>query len=173
MKKRILYTLVISILFSIALSCQERKGKALEIPFERRISDSVGLLTIDQKNNLFGLIKDLDSTVGAQIAIVIIDTLGGKQINDVSLAVGEKLNLGRQKYRDGLLIFFSYKDHKVRIEVGYGLERIIKDEIASRIIREKIKPRFKKQEYYEGFSAAILEINELIKENKELIGKYH
>jgi len=64
----------------------------------------------------------------------------------------------------------AMKDQKVRIEVGYGLERIIKDEISNRIIREKMVSRFKKQEYYEGLSAALKEINQLIKDNKRLIG---
>ncbi len=112
-----------------------------------------------------------DPPLRRRVSWSIVDTLGAKNINEVSLAIGEKLKLGRQKYRDGVLIFVAYRDRKIRIEVGYGLERIIRDEIAKWIITEKMAPRFKRQEYFEGLSAAIAEISNLIRANKRLIGK--
>ena len=171
MKKFTLFALTFSIITSIIFSCGEKKSSQNETLARNSVIDSISLLNNDQKNNLEGLIQKLENELGSQIAIVIVDTLDGNNIDEVSLAIAEDLNLGRQKYRDGLLILVSYKDREARIEVGYGLEKIIRDEIASRVMREKMAPSFKKEEYYEGLSAAVDEISELIKKNKQLIGK--
>jgi uncharacterized protein len=171
MKRLALFALIFFFSISIIVSCNEKKRNPDETSIRNIIIDSTSLLTNNQKSDLTVSIQKLEKEVGSQIAIVIVDTLRGQSLNEASLAIGEKLNLGRQKYRDGLLIFVAYKDRKVRIEVGYGLERIVRDEIARRIIGEKVTPRFKKEEYYEGLSDAVDEISELIKKNKQLIGK--
>jgi uncharacterized protein len=171
MKKLTFFALSFSFIISIIVSCSEKKSSQNEILFRNSVIDSTNLLTSDQKNSLEGLIQEFESEVGSQIAIVIVDTLDGNNINELSLAIVEDLNLGRQKYRDGLLIFVSYKDREARIEVGYGLEKIIGDEIASRVMVKKMAPNFKKEKYYEGLLAAVNEIINLIKKNKQLIGK--
>ena len=81
------------------------------------------------------------------------------------------MKLGRSNFNDGLLIAVALKERAIRIEVGYGLEKIIKDEIASRIIREEIGPRFKEEKFYEGLYTAVEKIKKLIEENKDLVGQ--
>jgi uncharacterized protein len=169
MKKLPLFALVFSFVILI-VACQRKEDTPAQTSIRIGVIDSTSLLSSDQKNDLERWIQKLEKETGSQIAIVIVDTLGVKNINQVSLTMAENLNLGREKYRDGLLIFVVYKDRKIRIEVGYGLERVIRNEIASRIIREKMAPKFKKQEYYEGLLSAVKEISELIKANKPLIG---
>lgn len=171
MKRFVFYVSGFLVLFSIGVSCQEKKTKSSDSSIER-IFDNIGLLTLSQKDSVYGLIQNLETEVGSQIAIVIVDTLWGRNINSVSLELSEKLGLGREKYKDGLLIFIAFKNHQMRIEVGYGLEGIVKDEIANRIIKEKMTPRFREQKYYKGISVAVLEINQLIRDNRQLIGKH-
>lgn len=171
MMKLTFSVILASILFSIEVSCQEKKHEALETLIDKRIFDNVGLLTAGQKKDLYRVIQSLEKEIGSQIAIIIVDTLKGKNINTVSIELANKLNLGRDKFNDGILILTAYKDRKVRIEVGYGLEKIIRDEVANRILREKTIPRFKIQEYYQGLLDTVIEISQLIKHNRHLIGK--
>jgi uncharacterized membrane protein YgcG len=81
------------------------------------------------------------------------------------------MGLGRKDYDDGILITVSLADRKTRIEVGPGLEKIIKDEIAARIIREDMGPRFGKDDFFNGIKGAVEKIKTLIEENKELVGQ--
>ena len=81
------------------------------------------------------------------------------------------MKLGRKEFDDGILITLSVKDHNVRLEVGYGLEKIIKDEVAARIIRDEMIPEFREERFYAGLKAAAFEIRNLIEENRGLIGQ--
>jgi uncharacterized protein len=62
--------------------------------------------------------------------------------------------LGRKKVDDGVLILIAKDDHKMRIEVGYGLEGVIPDAVAKRIIAEIMAPHFKQGDFYGGIDAA-------------------
>ena len=101
---------------------------------------------------------------------MIIDTLDGRKIENYSLDIAESWKIGRANYNDGILMLFAMKDRQVRIKVGYGLENIIRDEIADKIIRELINPEFKIKNYYIGISNSIDSISNLIYSHQELIG---
>jgi uncharacterized membrane protein YgcG len=171
-KISLLYLIVLIILFS----CQKKEeskideDKLQEITKER-VFDGVGVLSDLEKKKLTSLIFELEKNVGSQIAILIIDTLNGETIEEFSLKSLEKMKLGRSQFNDGLLIIQSVKDRKLRIEVGLGLEKIIRDELAARIVRETVVPRFKEGKYYDGFYGAVTEIKNLIEKNKDLVGQ--
>lgn len=152
------------------LACDKEPSNQ-ELRIEDRIFDYANLLTSNQEDSLFQLIKSLDTEIGSQIAVVIVDTLNGQRIEQYSLQMCERLGLGRSKFNDGILISVAVKNRQMRIEVGTGLEMIIKDEIASRINREEMMPRFREDDFAGGLTSAIKRIIQLIEANKELVGK--
>ncbi|HEY5751275.1 MAG TPA: TPM domain-containing protein [Chryseolinea sp.] len=173
MVKKILH---ISVLLTVLLlnftSCHRKVEKSFKASkIENRIFDNADLLSNEQEKTIFRLIKDLEDSIGSQIAILTLDTLNGEDINQYSLRMFEDLALGREKYKDGILITVAYRDRKTRIEVGYGLEKIIKDEVASRIIREEMVPKFKEQKVYEGLYGAVSVIKKSIEENRKIVGQ--
>ena len=54
-----------------------------------------------------------------------------------------------------LMLFVFVKEHKARIQVGYGLEGVITDAYSSRVIRNAVVPNFQRQQYAAGLNAAI------------------
>ena len=82
----------------------------------------------------------------------------------------EGRRIGRKDYDDGILITAPVRDRQMRIEVGIGLENIIKDEIASQILSDQMAPMFREEKYYEGFRLSIERLSALIIENKDLVG---
>ena len=49
-----------------------------------------------------------------------------------------------------MILVVAKNDHKLRIEVGYGLEGAIPDVVAKRVIREVIAPHFLASDFYGG-----------------------
>jgi uncharacterized protein len=77
-----------------------------------------------------------------QLIVWIGKTTGDDSIEEWSARVVKAWGVGRKGINDGLALFVMADDHKLRFEVGYGLEGNVTDLIASRIIRETITPLF-------------------------------
>jgi uncharacterized membrane protein YgcG len=137
---------------------------------QTRIFDYANMLSTQQVDSLSGLIKKLEQKIGAQIAIWTQAKLRGQTIDELAFKTINKLDLGRTPQNDGILICISATDRQARIEVGTGLENIIKDEIAARLLREDLIPNFKLKKYGHGLYVTIDKISKLITDNVKLIG---
>lgn len=157
--------LVFAFSFLIA-ACDQKKAQQDFIP----VIDEVHLLTDNEVAKLAGQIKELETSVGSQIVILIINSLEGESIDDFSFRTGNRMGIGRHQYKDGVLITVAYKDRQVKISVGKGLEQILTNEFCDQINREEFVPSFRQEKFYEGLNSGVVKIKTLIKENKNLIG---
>lgn len=172
MIKKALYMSFLLALFFYLGACERPSEKVRsDNKIEERVIDGADLLSSAQEENIFKLIQGLEKSVGSQIAVVIINTLKGRDINQYSIQKSEDLSLGRDLYKDGVLITVAYQDRKTRIEVGYGLEKILKDEVTAQIIRQQMLPKFREQKVYEGIYESVSVIKKLIEENEALVGQ--
>ena len=71
--------------------------------------------------------RNLERATGAQMAIVLVDSLEDEPIEDVANRLYRQWGIGKKGKDEGILLLFAVKDHKERAEVGYGLEPIITD----------------------------------------------
>lgn len=157
---------IFAFLFLIICGCGQEKQKQT-VPM---IHDHASLLSASEKDSIAGLIRNLEQTTGSQVAVVIVDSLNDETIEQFSLRTVNELGLGRSGFDDGLLISVVLQERTMRIEVGVGLENIIKDEIAARILREEMTPSFKERNFGKGICLGISAISDLIIKNRELIG---
>ncbi len=99
----------------------------------------------------------------SQFVVVTLPTLGGRRIEDVGLDLGRTWKLGRLNVDDGVLLIVAPTERQVRIEVGYGLEGVLRDEEAKAIITDTIIPRIRSGDMpgaiLAGSAAIIREIN--------------
>jgi uncharacterized protein len=100
------------------------------------------------------LIAYEDSTSN-QIAVLIIPVLDGEVLEEYSLRVAEKWKLGQASKDNGVLLLVAIDDHKMRIEVGQGLEGVLTDAQCNRIIRNEMAPEFRRNDYDAGVIAGI------------------
>ena len=126
------------------------------------VNDYSNVLSEEEEHELAKSLATIEQELGPQVVILTISTLDGLTIEDYSLRVAECWKLGRKSHNDGLLITVASNDRRMRIEVGYGLEKIIKDEIAKDIIVTEMAPNFRNNDYFEGLQLAISRITELI-----------
>ncbi|HEY2344471.1 MAG TPA: YgcG family protein [Xanthomonadaceae bacterium] len=129
-----------------------------DVPVPRltaRVTDQTGTLDASQSQSLESTLAAFEKDKGSQIAILIVPTTGDETIEQYSIRVTDAWKLGRKGVDDGVLLLVAKDDHKVRIEVGKGLEGTIPDAIANRIIDEQIVPRFKQGDYAGGLQAGV------------------
>ena len=87
---------------------------------ERRVTDEANILSNSSVAKIENQLEQLEKTTGAQVAVLIIESLEGDSLEDYSMSVVESWKLGRKDIDDGLLILVAVNDRKVRLEVGYG-----------------------------------------------------
>lgn len=145
-------TLILGTLFSFGVIAQEE----IKVPaLHSRVTDLTSTLSASEVENLEHTLAEFEKTKGSQIAVLIIPTTGMEAIEQYSIKVVEKWQLGRKKVDDGALLLIAKNDRKMRIEVGYGLEGALNDATAKRIIAEIIRPAFKQGDFYQGISDGV------------------
>lgn len=131
-------------------------------PLTARVTDLTGTLTREQQAGLERMLQEFEARKGTQLAVLIVPTTAPEPIEQYALRVGEQWKIGRTKVDDGAILVVAKDDRALRIEVGYGLEGVLNDATASRIIREIIVPRFREGDFYGGINAALDRMMRLI-----------
>ena len=124
-------------------------------PLTGRVVDQTGTLSAADIAGLTQTLKGLELRKGSQIAVLIVPTTEPDTIEQYSIRVAEAWKIGRKKVDDGALLVIAKDDHKLRIEVGYGLEGALTDVTSRRIIDEIITPKFRNGDFAGGISAGV------------------
>lgn len=119
------------------------------------VSDAANVLSPEQRQILEQKLVALDDSTSNQIAVVLIPTLDGYEVQEYANKLFREWGIGSKGTNNGVLILAAIDDRKVWIEVGYGLEGAIPDIVASDIYRNKIVPAFKEGNYYRGIDDAV------------------
>ena len=118
------------------------------------VNDYTGVLGGTDRMALEQKLSKFEKNSSNEIAIVIVKNLDGDYIENYAVKTFESFKIGKKGKDNGILVLVAIKERKVRIEVGYGLEGVVTDSRANRIIEEKIAPRFRQGKYYEGLDDA-------------------
>lgn len=148
-----LFTLIL--LVATATSTVVRADEVPIPPLKARVTDQTGTLSPTQRATLEARLKEFEQRKGSQIAVLIVPTTQPEAIEQYSIRVVDQWKLGRKGIADGLLLLVAKNDRKVRIEVGRGLEGVIPDAIARRVIAEVIAPYFRNGDFAGGVDAGV------------------
>lgn len=105
-----------------------------------RVTDEARVLGADEARALDERLAAYERSTGRQIAVLVVQSLEGDPLEDFSIRVVEAWKLGRAGQDDGILVLLAMDEHKVRIEVGYGLEGEVTDLVSARIIHDVMRP---------------------------------
>jgi uncharacterized protein len=112
-------------------------------PLTGRVVDDAHVLPAAIQADLTQRLADLQSRTSRQLVVVTLPTLQGDDIADYGYQLGRAWGVGQKGINNGALFIIVPSEHKVRIEVGYGLEPILTDALTSQILQEKVLPAFK------------------------------
>jgi uncharacterized protein len=127
------------------------------------VSDFAGVIDAGTRSALENRLTILSQETGAEIAVVTIASLEGDTIENYAVRLFEAWGIGQADADNGVLFITAVADHKVRIEVGYGLEPIITDGRAGRILDDYVLPSFRVDDYATGIADGVAALEELIR----------
>jgi uncharacterized protein len=105
------------------------------------VTDTAHFMSPGAAQALNSRLQEYEQSTGHQLIVYIGQTTGDAPIEDWAVRAFAKWKVGRKGLDDGLALFIMAADRKLRIEVGYGLEPVVPDAIASRVINDVIVPR--------------------------------
>ncbi len=156
-RKNISQILILLFLFFVSF---QSFGDELPDPLTppRIVNSYVKFLSKTEEQQLEQKLRRFNAQESTQISIAIIDDLQGYDKSDYAYRLAEKWGIGQEGKDNGVLILVKTKtsDSKgeVFIATGYGLESVIPDAIAKRIVEKEILPNFRKGLYYNGLTQA-------------------
>ncbi|WP_295119930.1 YgcG family protein [uncultured Chitinophaga sp.] len=131
------------------------------------VNDFAGVLLREDAAKLEQKLERYEDSTSSEIVIVTMRTIGDYEASEVAFKILREWGVGKKDKNNGLVILVAVDDRKVRIETGYGMENVVPDAIAYRIIDQQIKPAFREGHYYQGLDDAVNSIM------KAAAGEYH
>ena len=145
---------------------------ALDVPpLTGPVNDYARLFNGSDLRELNNYLYALDQKSDLQIAILTIPSLEDENLEDYSIRVAEQWKIGQKGKDSGVIFVIAAQEHKLRIEVGYGLEGLITDAQSSRIIRSIMIPAFQKGEYGKGTLLGVKNVAGLALQDESLISQ--
>ena len=120
-----------------------------------RVVDNAHVLSAATKASLEGKLADLEQKSTIQLVVATVPDFGGDEIEPYANALFREWKLGTKDKNNGVLFLIAPKLHKMRIEVGYGLEGTLTDAASKLIIANAAAPRFKQGDYDGGVTRAV------------------
>jgi len=122
-------------------------------PNDGFVTDVANILSESEETQIEETLTSYKQETSNEIAVLIVQSLGGEAIADVAVQIGRKWGVGTKEKDNGILILVSYEDREVFIATGYGLEGAIPDIVAKGIIDEEIVSYFRDGDYAGGIAA--------------------
>jgi uncharacterized protein len=129
----------------------------------RLVSDYTQTLTADQMQALERKLFTFDDSTSTQIAVIIVDKLGGMDIADAATELGRSWKVGNKKTNNGVVVLIAKGDRKLNISPGYGLEKVLPDLTCQQIISDIFRPNFRGDDYYRGIDQGTDAIMQAVK----------
>jgi len=140
-------------------------------PLTGRVVDNAGILDTWTQSELTNMLAAHEGATGEQVVVVVtLDSLQGYSIEDFGYQLGRHWGIGQKGKNNGALLIVAPKEHKVRIEVGYGLEGELTDAISRTIIESYILPSFKRGDFNAGVLAGTTSMLQVLGGNSAWIG---
>src|ERR1700761_2495966 len=120
-----------------------------------RVVDDAHILSDTTKADLDQKLAALEQKTSRQLVVVTIPSLQGYEISDYGYQLGRAWGIGQKTLNNGALLIVAPTEHRVRIEVGYGLEPILTDAFSAVLIQTQITPKFRAGDFDGGVTAGV------------------
>jgi uncharacterized protein len=127
----------------VALVVAADPATAAPPKFSAPVVDQAGVVTDSVERSVSAELEDYQRRSGNQIAVAVVATTGDTSLEDYSIDLARSWGVGTKGKDNGVLVLIANDDHRLRIEVGRGLEGDLTDLESGQIIRDEMTPRLK------------------------------
>jgi uncharacterized protein len=133
---------------------------AFEIPAQpdNYVNDYANMLSANATATLNQELDDFEKKTSTQLVVVTIPSLDDQPIEDYSIHLAERWKIGTHQHDNGIILLLSKAEHRIRIEVGYGLEGALPDALAEQIIQNEIRPSLQQGNFDAGIEHGVTAI---------------
>jgi uncharacterized protein len=128
-------------------------------PLTGRVVDSADIIGPSAERELDRKLAAWEAESADQVVVATVTSLDGYEIERYAVDLFRAWGLGVAEATDGrrldngVLFLVAPNERGVRIEVGYGLEPVLTDALSSQIIRQRVLPAFRENDYEGGITA--------------------
>lgn len=138
----LLLTVIVSVLSAVGRAPRDVPNVHLQ-QATAWVSDPDNIIDPDTRRRADAMLDSLNSATTVEVAIAVVDNLDGIDIDTYATDLFTLWGIGKKDTNNGLLIVISRDDRKAALRTGYGMEGVINDARAGRIIRHVIAPNMR------------------------------
>jgi uncharacterized protein len=124
-------------------------------PLTGRVVDQANVITAQSRSAIEAKLKELEDKSSIQLVVATVKSLQGSDVETYANGLFRFWKLGQAQKNNGVLLLVAPTEHKIRIEVGYGLEGTLTDALSSVIIASAVVPRFKAGDFSGGIERGV------------------
>ena len=131
------------------------------------VVDLADAFTPDEERAISEAVGHLEDAVGGQVQVLTVKTLGTAFLEDYTLEVASRWEIGEAGKDNGALLFLAIDDRRNRIEVGYGWEAFLTDARCGDLLRDAV-PELREARYADACVKIIRGMERYLAENPVL-----
>ena len=133
------------------------------------INDFEYLFTESERQALDSLLHDFEKRTSIQIVVITIDTtmIPKDSLDAFTLKIATSLGVGQKDKNNGVTIGISRAYRKMRIQNGYGIEKLLTDAETKEIIDTAFIPSFRDADYFQGTLTGLKTLMKILEERNK------
>jgi len=166
---RIFKSLFLMLLLAAALSTHASDQLLNRLQWRGPVNDFANVIPASEENQLRAILTELQQKTGDAVVVVTLPSLDGGQIDDFSTRLFERWGIGQKGKDNGVLLLGATQEgrgNRLRIEVGYGLEGVINDAAAGRILDTTVLPAWNQRQYGTAIASGAVAIAQRVATDK-------
>jgi uncharacterized protein len=131
-------------------------GEVIPPPPAAYFNDYANVVSAGTASQLNQTLENFERQSSDQIVVAVFPKMqSDSSIEDYTVRVARSWQVGQKNKNNGAVLFVFVQDHKMFLQVGYGLEGVLPDALCKRIIDEQITPRFKAGDFDGGLTSGV------------------
>lgn len=131
------------------------------------VRDSADVLGPTNRSHLENILEQVKQQTSAEVMVITVPSLNGQDVDSFATQMFNQIGIGRSDTHNGVLFLIAPNERRTRIEVGYGLEALITDDLAGRILDSYVIPHFRNGDMEAGVVAGTEAIVQVLQGNPE------
>ena len=131
---------------------------------DRYFNDYAQVVSTETAERLNAQLAQFERDTSDQVVVAVFAKMqSDSSIEDYAQRIAQSWAIGQKDKRNGVALLVFLADHKISIQVGYGLEGALPDATAFDIRENEITPRFRNKDYEGGLATGIESIEKAIR----------